>query len=195
MKPCNKPIWILQRGPRWRHCTMQIRNRVGDSQSWGVSFLPIFHESKVLDMSFRTRRAIFSGSNYIYIYYTNITRTFRKTTQSNIYCCDSNLPNFAWFVCVHCNNYNHACVQSTQLVCMCAATIEKLQGSQTLIEASRSAHSRALKNICFFFSPKWTRKFWSLKGSNDVFKVEVETFTAVGCLHGCMFQDEPRIKL
>lgn len=67
MKPCNKPIWILQRGPRWRHCTMQIRNRVGDSQSWGVSFLPIFHESKVLDMSFRTRRAIFSGSNYIYI--------------------------------------------------------------------------------------------------------------------------------
>ena len=131
----------------------------------------------------------------IYIYYTNITRTFRKTTQSNIYCCDSNLPNFAWFVCVHCNNYNHACVQSTQLVCMCAATIEKLQGSQTLIEASRSAHSRALKNICLFFSPKWTRKFWSLKGSNDVFKVEVETFTAVGCLHGCMFQDEPRIKL
>jgi hypothetical protein len=68
MKPCNKPIWILQRGPRWRHCTMQIRNQVGDSQSWGVSFLPIFHESKVLDMSFRTRRAIFSGSNYIYIY-------------------------------------------------------------------------------------------------------------------------------
>lgn len=178
---------------------MQIRNRVGDSQSWGVSFLPIFHESKVLDMSFRIRRAIFSGSNYICIKnYTNITRTFRKTTQSNIYCCDSNLPNFAWFVCVNYNNYNHAdlCNLPNFKLYVCSNHWKTSGLPDTHWSITLSTQPRVEKDLSIFFSPKWTRKFWSLKGSNDVFKVEVETFTAVvGCLHACMFRDEPGIKL